>query len=192
MIPSTPPQPPSEPNPKRHRGENGIGLFAFDPGHTTGYAIWKPSVSPKFAAISTRLEVGQIEGWHEFCAFTDRYLRSSGTMDDTWYVIGESYTITAETLRKSRQYDPLKILGVVEYIAESLSYPFETQAPSAAKSTVSDSLLKDIGLYDLTLDPAIEHGRDALRHLVLAGLKRNPNSTHPWVKEVYERVGDTL
>ena len=80
-------------------------------------------------------------------------------------IVVEKYTITMQTLKKSRQYEALYCIGGLL----SLALLFDNvevvlQSPGEAKALVTDDRLRTLGWYDAVKGK--EHARDALRHLV--------------------------
>lgn len=83
-------------------------------------------------------------------------------MEGSLWVV-ESFTITAQTARKSPQPEPMEVIGVLKFLARRAGVRYEAQGPGAAKNFVTDAQLRKIGLYKKGED----HARDAIRHLVL-------------------------
>lgn len=128
-------------------------ILAVDPGNMTGYAHmtftdhWDPDT----------VQSGQLPA-HDFIYHADRWL-----MDKHTIIVCESFTITAETARKTAQPDAIETIGVLKFFARRSGARFELQRPGDAKGFVTNAQLRKIGLWKKNED----HARDALRHLVL-------------------------
>jgi hypothetical protein len=79
----------------------------------------------------------------------------------------ERYTILDSTVRKTRQPDALKVIGVAEDIARQAGFGFSFHAPADCKKLVTDDLLKRLGWYSTRLGHANDATRPALRTVLL-------------------------
>ena len=77
-------------------------------------------------------------------------------------LIVESYTITARTLKLTRQPWSLEQIGALRWLAHQYRVPFILQSPAGAKGFATDEKLKAVGWW-----PSSDHARDAARHLML-------------------------
>lgn len=136
-------------------------LITVDPGGTTGFG---------YATLSN----GHIDNtWFDQDADSGRFL---GWVWDELHeydpadviIVCESYIITAETLRKSRQTAPLEIIGALRWMSEYLGASFELQQPAQAKRLATDARLKAIGWWNKSTK---DHANDAARHLFLYGCR---------------------
>jgi len=84
------------------------------------------------------------------------------------HVVCESYIVTANTLKKSRQNWSLEGIGVFRYLARTSDAEFTLQSPADAKTFATDEKLKAMGWHV----PGRDHANDASRHLLLYCLKR--------------------
>ena len=83
-------------------------------------------------------------------------------------IVCETYTITMETLRKSRQTTALELIGALRWFAIQHGIPFVLQSPAEAKGFGTDAKLEKIGW----LKPkAQDHANDAARHLLVYCVK---------------------
>lgn len=124
-------------------------ILAVDPGGMTGWATyWNDHVS-----------AGQSEPM-EFLRRADGFLATDYTKK---HVICERYTVTSETIKKSRQYDALEVIGTLKYLAWKHGAEFTLQAPAEAKRFTPNARLLILKWYR----PGQDHANDALRHLVL-------------------------
>jgi len=131
-------------------------ILAVDPGVMTGWAYLDPNDVEWKAPVC---------GQSEQAAFTSM-VRS---YENTWEaIVVERYTITQETLRKSRQPASLEIIGFLRAEAQWLDIPFVLQTPADAKRFASDEKLAAAGWLQPKKD---DHANDALRHLLLYCVK---------------------
>jgi len=117
----------------------------------TGWAVWSGGV----------VQSGQCD-FDQFIRLTQLWFER-GHVDE---VATERYTITAETLRKSRQTDALEVIGWLRGMCTVHSKPFKLQAPGDAKRFSSDARLEMIGWLKRPL-AKWDHANDAARHLLL-------------------------
>ncbi len=123
-------------------------LLSVDPGLTTG---WMTLDEDRFAQ----------HGQDDFPTFVQRAY--SLTYSYPACIIVERYTITAETLKKSRQHTALEVIGYLKGIAGLRYIPVLFQSPSDAKRLATDERLKEIGWWT----PGADHANDAARHMFL-------------------------
>lgn len=126
-------------------------ILAIDPGGTTGIALTRGA---------TALVKAETPG-RDYA-----YDAIEALIHDADVVVCESYIITPATIKKSRQYDALYIIGATEYMARKSSTPFLLQPPSA-KQFASDGKLRMLGWWYAGSD----HVRDALRHALVYSVK---------------------
>lgn len=130
-------------------------ILAVDPGKTTGWAL---------------SDTGYFEsGQDDFDTFVARTLEwfVTETVKD---VVVERYTVTAETLRKSRQTDALEVIGWLRGHASLRDVSFTLQAPGDAKRFSTDARLEELGWLRRPL-AAWDHANDGARHLLLYAVK---------------------
>jgi len=129
----------------------GETVIAFDPGGTTGGALYTPSTD--------YFDSFQIEGGREgFWEYARRYEIVRGGP-----VVCEDYIINAGTASKSQQTDPLRIAGYLEGTCYASGTAFILQTPAQAKRFASDDKLKHLGWWNPTTGG---HANDAARHLL--------------------------
>lgn len=130
-------------------------VLAVDPGLVSGWATWE---SGRFAA-------GEHDP-HPMCDFADEWM-SAHAGNPNALVVVEAFIITEQTLRKTRQYWSLEIIGALKWRASvhGVRYLDPMQTPSQAKRFGKDKRLKDMGLWHPTPGG---HANDACRHLCLA------------------------
>lgn len=145
-------------------------VLACDPGGTTGWAtFWNGTVT-----------AGQCEPLVFLDAAND-FLHAAGS---DAHVIVEKYTIGYETLKKSRQYDALYVIGALQWLAHRhRSSVFLTQMPAEAKRFTPNAKLQEMRWYKA----GQEHANDALRHLYL--YLANKGWLHPITGEITITAG---
>ena len=124
-------------------------VLAVDPGLTTGWATWHYGEPGYF----TQTE-GQMEFLDQAVQILDIYQPE---------VVCEAYIITGETAKKSRQYEPLEIIGALRWECHRRGLPFKLQTPAQAKGFATDDKLKALGWYNASKGG---HSNDAARHLL--------------------------
>jgi hypothetical protein len=137
-----------------HRNWN---LLAFDPGLTTGVAVW--SGVKEDEPSTWQLDVEQLWNFlnEEFIQGTSARLT----------FICESYIISERTLKTSRQAWSLEIIGALKLCAYLGEHTLVMQQAAAAKRFAPNERLKAIGWYR----PGRDHANDALRHMYLYAAK---------------------
>lgn len=134
-------------------------LIAIDPGETTGWFSWD--------VRDDLITCNQLP-WFEFLLSFEMYLRDYPYAT----VICESYTITMQTLKKSRQNWSLEAIGVIKYLMgknrfatpESLVF----QSPGETMSFSTRDKLEKLGWWF----PGKQHGQDAARHMLKFSVDR--------------------
>jgi hypothetical protein len=134
-------------------------IISVDPGGTTGFGIAKLN-----GGDLTPVRFGQDGDQGHFLGTVWNTLQRD---EADCIVVCESYIITAETLRKSRQTAPLEIIGALRWMAGHFGAHFELQRPADAKRLATDQRLKNIGWWNGSQG----HANDAARHLFLWGCR---------------------
>lgn len=120
-------------------------IFAFDPGKITGVAKWDDEHG-FWAAQFT------VEELYQF-------------VDDACEQIGfaqiEKFTISAQTIKKSRETEPLDIIGYLRYAAWRCGFEIGWTKPPDVMATFTDASLKKANMFT----PGRGHANDAARHL---------------------------
>jgi hypothetical protein len=137
-------------------GENML-ILAVDPGKTTGWAFKNTSEFQVKYAESMGIQFGEFK-WFEFL---DRYQAwmMEGHIDVT---VCESFIITRETLKKTRQNWSLEAIGVMRFLSAQRGKEFVLQSPGEAKKFATNDKLKKIDWWPTGQD----HAQDAARHLL--------------------------
>lgn len=132
-------------------------FMGMDPGKMTGCATFVPTMETVPQAWEAPQDT--FVDWAYDCL----------TAVPPSIILMERYTVTAETLRKSRGDNwSLEQIGVVRHLCRRHGHTFELQSPSDAKKLASNQRLRQLGWYV----PGKGHANDALRHLLL-GLARH-------------------
>lgn len=126
-------------------------ILAVDPGLATGLAVLESSVM--------RFNSHEVKTPKEFYDWIQWFFESP---HHPTHIVCESYIITPETIKKSRQNYSLELIGVLKYLAWERELPFTLQTPIEGKSFGTDEKLKTIGWYR----PSQGHANDAARHLL--------------------------
>jgi hypothetical protein len=123
-------------------------ILAIDPGGTTGWVYHAAGMIQMY---------GQHDDWCEFCTHMENML-DNGHVDQ---IVIETYQITMETVKKTRQYEPLMIIGVTLWLAQKYDVGVKVQARSI-KTFATDGKLRNLGWWF----EGQQHARDAARHLL--------------------------
>lgn len=123
--------------------------IAIDPGLTSGVFMTQDENPTKFLAYELD--------------FDNLATHMDGYFSETKEIIYEKYTITGETLKKTRQYEALEVIGMLRYFALVEDIPLIDQTPGNAKRLATDDRLRDLGWYI----PGKGHATDAARHMFL-------------------------
>lgn len=139
-----------------------MNIVAFDPGKMTGWATF--SDNPDYVAATGEHRAGEMP-WYEAIHWYET-LCEDGAKFET---VVESFIITAETLKKSRQHWSLESIGAMRYLHKryAISGGFHLQSPAEAKAFATNDKLKKMDWYTVGQD----HARDASRHLLVFAVK---------------------
>ncbi len=136
-------------------------VIAVDPGGTTGVIRIDPTNN---VGADADFDVYQ-EPWERVIVMIDAWCKMAEVHRLETTIVVERYTITMQTLKKSRQYEALYCIGGLLTFAQLYEgVSIVLQSPGEAKALVTDERLKILGWYDAVKGK--EHARDALRHLV--------------------------
>jgi hypothetical protein len=130
----------------------------IDPGLTTGLAIWNPQGLPvggTFALADIRDRFVFYSTFHKVVGWGQPMV-----------VVCEDFLINLTTAMKSRQVDPLRIIGAIEYLCWKNGIPFHLQTAARAMTFATNEKLKQVGWYD----SKFPHGCDAARHVLVWAL----------------------
>jgi len=126
-------------------------IFGVDPGQATGLA-WM--LDDDFMSVDTTPL--------EACDKISRMLRLRG--DRSAVVAVERYNITQRTVKLSRQYDALEIIGVCRWLAHAHRATFVLQGASDAQRCGNREVLRTLGWWS----PGGDHRNKAAAQVALA------------------------
>jgi len=132
-------------------------IIAVDPGNVTGLAWVKLAKGNHqyFDAIELPMIVA--------AKMLEDRLAGNG---ERKIVAVEQYTVNNNTVKHSRQYDALEMIGIARYLCNKYGAEFRMQAP-AARNLCQDGGLKKMNWYRASPD---KHMVDAAKHLAVACL----------------------
>lgn len=130
-------------------------ILAVDPGLTTGWAALYPD---------GEFRSGETKGPYEFLFDVQRLIQGPFP----WEMVVERYVITPETVKKSRQYEPIEIIGALKFFSRHYEVPLALQTPADAKAFSTDKKLKAMRWFR----PALGHANDAARHLLCYSIRK--------------------
>lgn len=122
-------------------------IIAIDPGNTTGIATYSGTIFDSFELD----EIGKV------------YSYLWNVKEQANAIIVEKFTINPTTHKKSRQDEPLMIIGFVDGLTYLHRIPLTYFTPAKAKSFATDDKLKAVGWFRPTRGG---HANDAARHLL--------------------------
>ncbi len=128
-------------------------VYSFDPGGTTGWAMWDN--------WSGQTAAGQSDFDGTVRMVNKTFFRPGDV------IVAERFTINAQTVRKSQQTTALEVIGFLR--ATALLYEgvdFVLQTPADAKRFSTDARLDILG-WTRRPKAKWDHANDALRHLLL-------------------------
>lgn len=135
-------------------------VMGIDPGGTTGVATFRLPIELGAEPLVT-LELEPQD-------YADRVLKRHVTCPEgRWLIVCESYTVTPSTVKMSRQYDPLELIGLTRYALGGIGDTFVLQDPAPAKQFATNDWLKARGWYF----PGQPHATDAIRHALFGALR---------------------
>lgn len=134
-------------------------VLALDPGKVTGMA-WISS----FGLASVSFHALELPAMDAVRTMEDILVRQEFSK---CLLVAEIYTVTSNTVRHSRQYDALEVIGCARYLAQKYAWDFHMQTP-ASRKIIKDSALKKLDWYKPSKD---KHMIDAAKHLGVACLR---------------------
>ena len=152
-------------SPDRYSTNRHSRLLIFDPGETTGVAVFNGS-----NLVSTnQFKTKNRSTFHKQFQVLIKHYKPN-------FVLFEDYRVYGWK-RNQHAWSDLhtpKIIGQIEALCGIHNLCYHSQMAFQAKQFCSDERLKEWGLYSIGL----QHGRDAVRHgcyFLLFGKKGNPN-----------------
>lgn len=133
-------------------------VLAVDPGKTTGMVLFEwGGELPADPATSRVIDSWQLPAIEA----EDKLVELLNEID---HLVVESFTFGGGSVKLSRQYDAVYLLGVAFHFARHLGVPVASQGPASIKTAYPDVRLRELGWYTAV---AGRHARDALRHALL-------------------------
>lgn len=126
-------------------------IIGVDPGKTTGLA-WL--LDDEFTSV----DLPPLEA----CDQVERLLRRRG--DRPALVAAERYNITQQTVKLSRQYDALEVIGALRWLAHAHRATFVLQGASDAQRCGNREVLRTLGWWS----PGGDHRNKAAAQVALA------------------------
>lgn len=132
-------------------------IIAVDPGKATGWAMYFPEMPDQHP----NFECGEMT-WYDWIDWYNWFVQTQAQTEDVTTVV-ESYTVTMETLKKTRQYWSLESIGAMRYLSQRhLHKEIVLQAPAVGKRFGTRDKLEKIGWWK----PGSDDAQDAARHLL--------------------------
>ncbi len=131
---------------------NGVALYSVDPGLITGFGAW--CGQDRFLLNSLRAME----------AVSDLEDMISGAVDMNEHVIVVAERFTLTSVKHTRQYDALEVIGALRYLCNRHGAEFELQS-RAARMRVSNSVARRFG------DWTDDHQLSALKHGIVAATR---------------------
>ena len=144
---------------------NDLHVIGIDPGVTTGLAhVFFHEFGDAILVDSAEKDFGDSIAWLRAA------LRRTNGVERA--IVVEKFIITARTASINAPGDSLEMIGAARLLARDVDLPLHRQAPSEAKSLVSNEMLRQIGLWERGTGG---HSIDAMRHATLYAVR------HGWV-----------
>lgn len=145
-----------------------IVVLSVDPGKATGIALVEWSGSSE--DLPQRLL--STEPQEEFFAQDVRICLNNWRSHESFVVVCERFTITAQTAKKSQAPYSLEQIGVLKHLCREAGYPVENivfQSPADAKNMFPNKALQSLGVWHKGGEG---HANDALRHALIALVRK--------------------
>ena len=142
-------------------------LLCFDPGHTTGFAIFRDLE----LITCGQLDTDDLEkATHKFMDITRKYKPDM--------IVYESYRVYKWRAKHHAGSEVLtaQIIGSIQTVCHLKNIEYTTQPAHIGKAFCTDAKLKKWGYWQ----SGMRHARDAIRHgcyYLLFGAVRDPNNT---------------
>lgn len=138
-------------------------IIAVDPGKVSGVAQFeRRGEGPGFSLWTEELPT-----W-EAVDYVHDQLRVGTFGRGTDILVVEAFTISARTLRGTRQYEALESIGALRYLAGITNTPFRLILPATSKRLATDEKLKHLDWYTSSRGG---HANDAARLILVTALQ---------------------
>ena len=152
-------------------------ILAVDPGNVTGVALWDLN------DLRATPVAAEIVGAPDVYRAINLLLSEVHDRGDSLEVVAESFVIGSRTMKATRTWDVLNILGYLDSLPYLSGEAVTLQKPAQAKSFATDTKLKRISWWKPTEGG---HANDALRHLFTYVCEWYRPTVAPLVKKAYE------
>jgi len=131
-------------------------LLSLDPGHTTGYAVWKCTQDDVQLA-----EAGHVTTWLNGDLIFDKFEDILKTYDPS-HVVMETYQVYEWKSQDHSwsQVPTIQIIGCIKTLCKQHNIPYSSQTAQVAKQFCTDAKIEQWGYYK----KGFRHARDAIRH----------------------------
>ena len=128
-------------------------LLCLDPGHTTGYCVFRKGKLTIAGQIRTVNQDDSIN-WNDVRLLFDNIKPTQVVMED--------YRVYSHKLERHSfsRVPTLRLIGAIDYLCWERSIPTFYQMATQAKGFITDEKLKRWGLYE----QGQRHSRDSMRH----------------------------
>lgn len=160
-----------------------VGIFAMDPGQTTGLAVGAVTLKGSSQEIFERdpLRVLQIECWDPDAAYDRNEVKGVSRIAGLFYscrrkweregidyheqfLVYEDFNLRGQVGSTDRSgISPVRVIYLLMGMLHEVPVHWVPQQPSMAKTRWTNDRLRRAGLWTVGL----EHGRDATRHAAL-------------------------
>lgn len=130
-------------------------VFTVDPGYDAGMVRWNTEVGAGIDAFTFMEE----SAWKVVDAIEDE-MRNAAKSNPTRSFVIVCERFTQQSMKMTRQYEALEMIGALRWIAHKYHAGFVLQS-RADKSRVNDNVLKLFGFWQ----PSKGHMMDAARHM---------------------------
>jgi len=129
-------------------------IAAFDPGETTGFAVFERGPEHTSLVHAEQLQTWPLETGVEELRRAFSYLPT--------YIVYEAYHVYKWRLAEHTwsEIPTIQVIGAIKYCAIRRGIPYHRQTAQIGKGFCSDDKLRNWGLY---LEGKV-HARDAIRH----------------------------
>lgn len=144
-----------------------ICVLGIDPGGTTGMTVVRVVGDIAVVKMAWQIDCTTGQGLVD-CGNVVEALIAAETIDK---IAIERFNISGRTLKLSRQYEALYMIGIVKYLVGQCDVDFVMQGPSDAKTIWGDWRINlNLDHDTLRFDAKVPkpHGLDSLRHALLA------------------------
>jgi hypothetical protein len=143
-----------------------IYVLGIDPGGTTGMTVVHVLNEVATVQMAWQIDCSTGQGLVD-CGLTVESLIRAEAIDK---IAIERFNISGRTVKLSRQYEALYIIGIVKYLVGQCDVDFVMQNPADAKTIWGDRRIDwniEAGTLQLEVPVKKPHAYDSLRHALL-------------------------